>query len=101
MVHDAFINGLLSHVIRQRLLENRELDLATAFEQSRTLDLAQKNSEAYDLGKVLASSVSDEASEVHSQNPEVTGSSRKLFLLRLFVPRPKGMSCERKRLPLV
>jgi len=78
MVRDAFINGLLSHVIRQMLLENRELDLATAFEQARTLDLAQKNSEAYDLGKVLASSVSDEASEVHSQNQEVTGSSRKL-----------------------
>jgi len=73
MVGDAFINGLLSHVIRQRLL--------TAFEQARTLDLAQKNSEAYDLEKVLASSVSDEASDVHSQNQEVTGSSRKLCFL--------------------
>jgi len=78
MVRDAFINGLLFHVIRQRLLENRELDFATAFEQARTLDLAQKNSDAYDLGKVLASSVSGEASDVHSQNQEVTGSSRKL-----------------------
>ena len=44
----------------------------------RTLDLAQKNSEACDLGKVLASSTSDEASDVHSPSQEVTGSLRKL-----------------------
>ena len=64
MIRDAFINGLLSHAIRQRLLENRELELATAFEQARTLDLAQKNSEAYDLRKVLASSTSGDASSL-------------------------------------
>ncbi|XP_042236977.1 uncharacterized protein LOC121876105 [Homarus americanus] len=44
---DAFINGLLSPMIRQRLLENKTLDLATAFDQARVLDLAQRNSESY------------------------------------------------------
>ena len=40
-VRDAFINGLLSSAIRQRLLENRELNLDTAFTQANSLDLAQ------------------------------------------------------------
>jgi len=49
---------------------------ATAFEQARTSDLAQKNSEADDLGKVLASSTSrNEASNIHSHRQEVTGNS--------------------------
>ncbi|XP_046855944.1 uncharacterized protein LOC124449046 [Xenia sp. Carnegie-2017] len=47
LVRDSFFNGLLSPLIRQRLLENRQLDLKTAFDQANALDLAQKNSEAY------------------------------------------------------
>ncbi|XP_042210340.1 uncharacterized protein LOC121858194 [Homarus americanus] len=46
-IRDAFINGLLSSMIRQRLLESKTLDLATAFDQARALDLAQINSESY------------------------------------------------------
>ena len=46
-VRDAFINGLLSSSIRQRFLENRELDLDTAFTQASSLDLAQQHSQAY------------------------------------------------------
>ena len=50
-IRDAFINGLQSPSIRQRLLENKTLDLATMFDQARALDSAQKNSESYgDLG---------------------------------------------------
>jgi len=44
---DAFISGLQSSIIRQRLLENRTLDLATMFHQARALDAAHKNSELY------------------------------------------------------
>ena len=33
--------------IRQRLLENKTLDLKTAFDQARALEMAQKNSESY------------------------------------------------------
>jgi hypothetical protein len=34
-VRDAFITGLLSTNIRQRLLENKTLNLQTAFDQAR------------------------------------------------------------------
>ena len=37
-IRDAFISGLLSPAIRQRLLENKTLDLATMFDQARTLE---------------------------------------------------------------
>ena len=43
----TFINGLASSLIHQCLLENKQLDLQTAFDQANALDLAQKNSEAY------------------------------------------------------
>jgi len=42
-IRDAFISGLQSSIIRQRLPENRTLDLATMFDQARALDAAQKN----------------------------------------------------------
>ena len=49
MVRDAFINGIISSSIRQRLLENRELTLRDAVTQANTLELAQQNSLAYDV----------------------------------------------------
>ena len=47
-IKDAFISGLLSQSIRQRLLENKTLDLSTMVDQARTLDSAQRNTELYD-----------------------------------------------------
>ncbi|XP_012565799.2 uncharacterized protein LOC105849896 [Hydra vulgaris] len=47
MIRNAFINGLLSNSIRQRLLENKILDLSSAFDQARSLDVAQQNSNLY------------------------------------------------------
>ncbi|XP_012561167.1 uncharacterized protein LOC101236254 [Hydra vulgaris] len=41
MIRDAFINGLLSNSIRQCLLENKMLDLSSAFDQARSLDVAK------------------------------------------------------------
>ena len=46
-VCDAFISGLQSNSIRQRLLENTTLDLKTMFTQARSLDVAQRSSETY------------------------------------------------------
>ena len=46
-IRDAFINGLTSPQIRQRLLENRSLDLQTAYEKAHTLEMAQKHSESF------------------------------------------------------
>ena len=44
MIRDAFINGLQSNHIRQRLLENKTLNLQTAFDQARSLDVARQSS---------------------------------------------------------
>ena len=48
MVRDAFINGLASSAIRQRLLENRNLTLDQAYDQANALDCALRQSLAYD-----------------------------------------------------
>ena len=46
-IRDAFVRGLHSDWIRQRLLENRNLDLDTAFDQARALESATKQSKSY------------------------------------------------------
>ena len=45
---DAFINGIHSSYIRQRLLESSILSLEQAYQQARSLEQAQKQSAAYD-----------------------------------------------------
>ena len=47
LVLDAFINGISSHVIRQRLLENSELTVERASQIACSLETAQQHSEAY------------------------------------------------------
>ena len=47
VVRDAFINGLASHHIRQRLLENAELTVNQAYKTAMSLHLAQEHSAAY------------------------------------------------------
>ena len=46
-IRDAFISGLSSSEIRLRLLEKDDLDLKTAFDSARSLELAQKHSQTY------------------------------------------------------
>ena len=46
-LRDAFISGIANSTIRQRLLENKVLDLQTAYDQAYALDVAHRNSEAY------------------------------------------------------
>ena len=58
-VRDAFITGLLSTNIRQRLLENKTLNFQTAFDQARALDTAQRSSETYNNFSTTASAVKD------------------------------------------
>ena len=47
LIHDSFINDLSLTSIRQRLLENTTLSLEQAYTQAISLDLAQKNADAY------------------------------------------------------
>ena len=46
-IRDAFISGVQSNQTRQRMLVNKDLDLATAYELALTLDMAQKQSDLY------------------------------------------------------
>ncbi|XP_004209566.1 uncharacterized protein LOC101235339 [Hydra vulgaris] len=46
-IRDAFISGINSNCIHQRLLENSTLNLQSAFNQARSLDIAQRNSDSY------------------------------------------------------
>ncbi len=48
-IRDAFIAGLQSNLIRQRLLEHKTLDLKTMFDQARALESAMRSSESYTL----------------------------------------------------
>ena len=48
-IRDAFITGLQSSTIRQRLLENKTLSLNTMFDQARALDSAVQNSQSYGM----------------------------------------------------
>ena len=46
-IRDAFINGMSSSIIRQRLLEYMTLDLTTAVVQARAMEMAQIQSNSY------------------------------------------------------
>ena len=62
-VRDAFINGISSAHIRQRLLENiGELSLDDAFAQARALEQAQNQSAAYENSTIAALPIGEEPS---------------------------------------
>ena len=47
LMRDAFIAGMSSIPIRQRLLENRTLTFQQAYDQARAQELAYKSSETF------------------------------------------------------
>ena len=66
MIRDAFINGIHSQHIRQRLLESNELTLDSVFTQARSLELAQKSSDQYNTTSTLnATSIDDKPSDLN------------------------------------
>ena len=65
-IRDAFISGILSNQIRQRLLENKTLDLKTMFDQARALDSAMRSSESYSAPQPVTTAAT--ASEIVHQN---------------------------------
>lgn len=95
-IRDAFISGLQSPIIRQRLLENKTLDLAAAFDQARALDSAQKNSEVYSTtqpSRVVSAAIPDQDScnEVTGEPASVTAAAGTVCFFCGFSrhPRPK------------
>ena len=55
-IRDAFISGIISNSIRLRLLENRTLNLEEAFNQARSMEAAERNSNMYNLQHVASTS---------------------------------------------
>ena len=75
LVRDSFINGLTLPLIRQRLLENTTLSLEQAYTQVISLDLAQKNADAYvqpiaHVATVIPFSAPDDKTYTYSEKPE-------------------------------
>ena len=89
-IRDAFIAGLSSGYIRQRLLEDAALELQAVFDKARSLDDAQRNVEIYSSrseitpGTLAACETSSET-EMHSE------------LECLAVKRLQCFFCRRKR----
>ena len=54
LVRDAFISGLVSGQIRQRLLERTSLELKEAFDLARSLEMAEKHSQTYFSNPITA-----------------------------------------------
>ena len=92
-IRDAFISGLLSPLIRQRLLENQTLDLATMFDQARALDSAQRNSDLYmsQSGYTVSASVPEQntSSEEPRESVSAAASSKCFFCGYSRHPRSK------------
>ena len=79
-IRDAFINGLYSKEIRQRLLENMTLTLDQAFEQARSLEMAYKNSETYN--QIYPSSAAvDKPIEVDQPQLNAINNKKQVLLL--------------------
>lgn len=55
-IRDAFISGLQSNAIRQRLLESTTLTLQAAFDTARSLEMAERQSQSYQYQPVTAPS---------------------------------------------
>ncbi|KAI3378314.1 hypothetical protein SNEBB_002033 [Seison nebaliae] len=80
-IRDAFITGIQSPLIRQRLLENKQLELAAMFDQARALDAAQRNSNSYGINNTPMLQVQSACIDVpdnkgtHDESPESATSS--------------------------
>lgn len=62
-IRDAFINGLSSNATRQRLLENKTLDLRTAYDQAHNLEMAEKHSASYSQYETVTASAVERRSD--------------------------------------
>jgi len=74
VTRDAFIKGLSSASIRQRLLERAEITLVQAFELAESLDRAQRLalSMKQSSTQLLSSTSFDPQRDVHGERPKVS-----------------------------
>ncbi|XP_045130528.1 uncharacterized protein LOC123515737 [Portunus trituberculatus] len=85
-IRDSFISGLQSPMIRQRLLENKTLDLTTIFDQARALDSAQRNSESYSdvpSSRVISAALGDGSDDESEPSGVMAAASSKCYFCGL------------------
>ena len=70
-IRDVFISGVRSNQIRQRMLENKELNLATTYELAFMLDMAQKQSDLYSQPDFSGATI---PAQPHSQQIPISNS---------------------------
>ena len=75
-IRDAFISGLTSCNIRQRLLEKEQLDLKTAFDTARSLEMAEKQNMTFTPGNYTAAAVDDGCD---GENTSAASQSKKCY----------------------
>ena len=92
-IRDAFINGITSNHIRQRLLENKTLDLKTAYDQALTLEMAQRQLASYSQQNSLTASVST----VRTEETDEYMSVRDEQLTVASISGPKCFFCGNQR----
>lgn len=101
-IRDAFISGLQSTAIRQRLLENRTLDLATMYDQARALDSAQRNSESFGGAPssrfLSATHETSKGSDVESESVIATSATRAKCFFCGFLRHPRSKCPAREAL---
>ncbi|KRX70264.1 hypothetical protein T06_14261 [Trichinella sp. T6] len=80
LVRDAFVRGIRSQTIRQRLLESRNVDLASIYELASVLDASLRSSENYNENRCLletvAAAANDENNDRLSESPGVVAATR-------------------------
>ena len=75
-IRDAFISGLTSCNIRQRLLEKEQRDLKTAFDTARSLEMAEKQNMTFTPGNYTAAAVDDGCA---GENTSAASQSKKCY----------------------
>ena len=100
-IRDAFITGLQSPSIPQRLLENNTQDLKAIFDQARSLELAVRNSESYsnppssvNAAVPLAATVDQEQTDPGTLAAVGSNASTCFFCENSNHPRSKCPACD-------
>ena len=73
-IRDSFISGIKSNMIRQRLLENKTLTMQEAYNQARSLELAQVRADNYQNGSTM---VTASAKNTENHNIDESDKSKK------------------------
>ena len=79
LVRDAFVNGLASHHIRQRLLKNTELTVDRAYTTAMSLHMAQEHSAVYYSKTRVTATVSPKDEPTATKQALMTTTRRQCF----------------------